>query len=99
MAEPHCSKEQRPSSMIDVNNDFHRKLEELFDIATPEQSNKLKHVFGDATPPPKRGVWAAEPKTLSRGFMMTLTDGGCTVVVPSCLVWQRSSVRSLCMSP
>ena len=27
--------------------------------------------------------------------MMTLTDGGCTVVVPSCLVWQRSSVPSL----
>ena len=43
--------------MIDLNDDRHRKiLEELFDIATPEQSNKLKHVFGDATPPPKRGV-------------------------------------------
>ena len=40
--------------MSDVNDEIHRKLEELLDIASPEEIIKL--VNADATPPPKRGV-------------------------------------------
>jgi hypothetical protein len=40
--------------MIDMNNDLQRKLEELLDIASPEEI--IKRISGDAVPTPKRGV-------------------------------------------